>query len=160
MTLLNPIAQNFRQLVEKLWALFQLPSKQAITRPESMSTVTRDEFETVKELLMSAARYAESANRGLERLEAAQERTQANLDRLSASMGEMSARFELAQNRTQAQLDALTVRVDVVSSRVDAFVSASQHYFTKHGESIEQLKGISENLSGILSYLVRKEQQQ
>jgi BMFP domain-containing protein YqiC len=28
--------------------------------------VTRDEFETVKQLLGSAARYAESANRGLD----------------------------------------------------------------------------------------------
>lgn len=40
-----------------------------------MTTVTRDEFETVKELLASAARYAESSHRGLDRLELAQQRT-------------------------------------------------------------------------------------
>ncbi|MGI0484006.1 hypothetical protein ACN4EK_01145 [Pantanalinema rosaneae CENA516] len=127
-----------------------------------MSTVTRDEFETVKELLLSAARYAESANRGLDRLETAQERSQLRIDRLIEVQERTQAQLdhlEAAQNRTQAQLDALTLKVDAVSSRVDAFVAASQHYFAKHGESIEQLKGISERLEGILAYLVRKDQQ-
>jgi hypothetical protein len=60
-----------------------------------MTTVTRDEFETVKELLASAARYAESANQLIDR-------TQQQLDSLALSQRE-------ASDRTQQQLDALAV---------------------------------------------------
>jgi ABC-type transporter Mla subunit MlaD len=62
-----------------------------------------------------------------------------------------------AQTRTQQQLDALTVRVQAVSDRVDSFVSASQHYFSQHGERLAKLEGIAERLEGILAYLVRKD---
>lgn len=65
-----------------------------------------------------------------------------------------------AQSRTQQQLDALTVRVQAISDRIDSFVSASQHYFTQHGERIAKLEGIAERLEGILAYLVRRDGRQ
>jgi uncharacterized protein (DUF3084 family) len=125
-----------------------------------MSTVTRDEFETVKQLLASAARYAESANQKLDRvatqqetnttaiadLRETQERTQQQLDQLSQK-----------QDRTQTQLDQLSVRVTQMSERVDSFVFESQRLHSQHAEKIEQLKGISERLEAILAYLVRKD---
>ena len=125
-----------------------------------MTTVTRDEFETVKELLVSAARYAESANQKLDQvaeqqkvnteaiwqLQTAQDRTQSQLDQLSAT-----------QTQTQKQLDQLAVRVTQMSERVDSFVFESQRLFTGHGERITKLEGISERLEGILAYLVRKQ---
>ncbi len=125
-----------------------------------MSTVTRDEFETVKQLLASAARYAESANQKLDRvatqqdvntiaianLHEAQGRTQQNLERL-----------EQIQERSQQQLGQLSVRVTQLSERVDSFVFESQRLHNQHAEKIEQLQGISERLEAILAYLVRKE---
>lgn len=104
-----------------------------------MTTVTRDEFETVKELLFSAARYAESANQKLDQVAG-------KVDQLAES-----------QLRSQAQLDLLSVRVTQLSERIDSFVFESQRLFTGHGERITQLEGISERLEGILAYLVRKE---
>ncbi len=111
-----------------------------------MSTVTRDEFETVKQLLASAARYAESANQKLDRVATQQE---ANTIAI-ANLGE-------AQKTTQAQLDQLSVRVTQLSERVDSFVFESQRLHNQHAEKIEQLQGISERLEAILAYLVRKE---
>lgn len=125
-----------------------------------MTTVTRDEFETVKELLVSAARYAESANQKLNQVaeqqqvntqaigqhQIAQNRTQSQIDQLSA-----------VQSQTQQQLDLLSVRVTQLSERIDSFVFESQRLFTGHGERITKLEGISERLEGILAYLVRKQ---
>lgn len=62
-----------------------------------------NEFEVVKELLMSAARYAESANQRIDRLGEKQDQTQVMLDQLGQK-----------QDRTQAQLDQLGARVDQV----------------------------------------------
>jgi chromosome segregation ATPase len=61
-----------------------------------MTTVNRDEFETVKELLASAARYAESANERIDH-------TQQQLDQLGVKIDALTT----AQDRTQRQLDTL-----------------------------------------------------
>lgn len=103
------------------------------------NTVTRDEFEEVKQLLGSAARYAESANRGLERLEVAQQRSQLQIDQLTA------------------KIDQLTIKLDQPSDRVDSFIAESQRIMTGQTERIAQLEGISGRLEAILSYLVRQE---
>ncbi|NJL55663.1 hypothetical protein HC928_11015 [bacterium] len=104
-----------------------------------MTSVTRDEFETVKELLSSAARYAESANRGLDRLELAQQRTQLQLDQLAMKLDQLVE----AQKKTE--------------QRLESFIFEAQRLMIKHSESIEQLKGMTERLDGVLAYLVRKE---
>jgi uncharacterized protein (DUF3084 family) len=111
-----------------------------------MSTVTRDEFETVKELLVSAARYAELANQKL-----AQVATQQQVN--TQAIGEISQQ----QNRTQQQLDQLSVRVTQLSERIDSFVFESQRLITGQAERVDRLEGISERLEAILAYLVRKE---
>ncbi|MDF5740319.1 MULTISPECIES: hypothetical protein [unclassified Nostoc] len=63
-----------------------------------------DELETVKRLLVSAASYAESANRRLDEL-------------------------TIKQDRTQSQLDQLGVRVDQLSERLNEFVNQTQRLF-------------------------------
>jgi chromosome segregation ATPase len=72
-----------------------------------------DELETVKELLISAANYAESANRRIDQLSVRQDRTQQQLDQLSAR-----------QDRTQQQLDQLSTRQDQLAAVVQQFIAA------------------------------------
>jgi len=69
------------------------------------------EFATIRQLLISAATYAESANRRIDELGTKQDRTQIMLDELGAK-----------QDRSQTQLDQLGMRVDQLSSRVDEFI--------------------------------------
>lgn len=101
--------------------------------------VTQDEFETVKQLLGSAARYAESANRGLDRLELAQQRTQLQLDQLAL------------------KVDQLTEIQKKTEQRLDAFIAESQRLMTAHADRMNKLEGISERLEGLLAYVIRKE---
>ncbi len=126
----------------------------------TQTPVTRDEFEVVKELLASAARYAESANRGMDRLdvqlarlESAQERTQAQLDSFISRSDARMERLEASQARTQSQLDLL-------SQKVDSFISRAQQLHGEHAEKITQLQGISDRLEAILAYVVRKQNEQ
>jgi chromosome segregation ATPase len=64
-----------------------------------------NEFDVVKELLMSAARYAESANQRIDRVGEKLERLGDRVDQLSA-----------AQDRTQGQLDQLGIKVDSIAT--------------------------------------------
>lgn len=112
-----------------------------------------DEFVTVKTLLASAASYAESANRGLDRLTLKREESQRQIDQLRETQQTSQQQID----QLTAPLDALTVRVDRMSDRVDSFVFTAQHYFSQHSERINKLEGIAERLEGILSYLVRRE---
>ena len=77
-------------------------------------TVTRDEFEDVKQLLASAARYAESANARLDRV-AAQQELNTNV---IALLGQKIDALTTAQQRTQQQLDALSGNVDRLSGEI------------------------------------------
>lgn len=98
-----------------------------------------DEFETVKQLLMSAARYAESANEKIDRVATQQElNTSAiavlgqkvdqltdrvdtiavNLDRLTSEVGKLRIMMEITfrqaeQDRSQAQIDRAEFRSTV-----------------------------------------------
>ena len=118
-----------------------------------MTNITRDEFETAKALLGSAARYAESAHRGLDRLEMAQQRSQLQIDQLTVKMDQLTVK-----------IDQLTVKMDQLAEagkrtdqRLESFIFESQRLITRHSESIEQLKGMTERLDGVLAYLIRKE---
>ncbi|NJN85565.1 MAG: hypothetical protein HC881_03650 [Leptolyngbyaceae cyanobacterium SL_7_1] len=104
-----------------------------------MNNITRDEFETVKELLGSAARYAESAHRGLDRLELAQQRSQLQIDQLTVKIDQLAE----AQKKTE--------------QRLESFIFESQRLLSGHAERITKLEGITERLEAILSYLVRRE---
>lgn len=111
-----------------------------------MTNITRDEFETVRELLGSAARYAESAHRGLDRLEMAQQRSQLQIDQLTVKMDQLTVKMDQlaeAEKRTE--------------QRLESFIFESQRLIAKHSESIEQLKGMTDRLDGVLAYLIRKE---
>lgn len=104
-----------------------------------------DDLAAVKQLLASAATYAESANRGLElavrrqsatdtqiaQLLEAQTATDAKLDRLTERVDELTT----AQNRTQTHLDQIAARFDQMSERVDQLTAAQNRTQTQ----LEQL---------------------
>ncbi|PSB24170.1 hypothetical protein [Stenomitos frigidus] len=125
-----------------------------------MTNIARDEFETVKELLGSAARYAESAYRGLDRLEMMQQRSQLQIDQLTVKMDQLAD----AEKRTDQRLESfilesqeLTKAQNRTDQRLESFIFESQRLIAKHSESIEPLKGMTERLDGVLAYLIRKE---
>jgi chromosome segregation ATPase len=94
-----------------------------------------DDFETVKQLLISAARHAESANEGLDRLT---ER----------------------QDQTQRQLDQLAIKVDTLTDAQTSFITEVQRVFGGLGERVSRLEGIAERLEGVIQYLDRNYQTQ
>lgn len=96
-----------------------------------------DDLAAVRQLLASAATYAESANR----------RTEQQAERIDQLIS--------SQNRTQTQLDQLTARVDQLSSRVDTFVFEAQRLFTKSGTALELVEGQTERLEAIVRRLDR-----
>ena len=107
------------------------------------------EFATIRQLLISAATYAESANRRIDELGTKQDRTQIMLDELGAK-----------QDRTQTQLDQLGMRIDQLSSRVDEFIFHTQRLFNKAGGEIEETKARTERLEAIMLKLDRNYEEQ
>ncbi|MCX5981719.1 MAG: 6-aminohexanoate hydrolase [Nostocales cyanobacterium LacPavin_0920_SED1_MAG_38_18] len=100
------------------------------------------EFATIRQLLISAATYAESANRRIDELGTKQDRTQIMLDELGTK-----------QDRTQTQLDQL-------SSRVDEFIFHTQRLFNKAGSEIEETKARTERLEALMLKLDRNYEEQ
>lgn len=96
-----------------------------------------DELETVKRLLVSAASYAESANQGLERLTERQDKTQAQLDRLSS------------------KVDDLTTIQSQTSSRLDEFIFQVQRLLTQNAERLIRVEGQADRLEALLIRLDR-----
>jgi chromosome segregation ATPase len=135
------------------------------------------EFATIRQLLISAATYAESANRRIDELGTKQDRTQIMLDELGAKqdrtqimLDELGAKQDRTQimldelgakqDRTQTQLDRLGMRVDQLSSRVDEFIFHTQRLFNKAGGEIEETKARTERLEAIMLKLDRNYEEQ
>ncbi|MTJ52753.1 6-aminohexanoate hydrolase [Anabaena sp. UHCC 0253] len=119
-----------------------MTTEQRLDRVES-------EFATIRELLISAATYAESANRRIDDLGIKQDRTQIMLDDLG-----------IKQDRTQTQLDRTVLRVDQLSSRVDEFIFHTQRLFNKAGGEIEETKARTERLEALMLKLDRNYEEQ
>ena len=117
-----------------------------------------DEFSTVKELLISAARYASSANEGLEQLTV-------KVDRLTESQGTIQTQLNQlseSQGTTQTQLNQLSesqettqTQLNQLSERVDAFVFNAQRLFSQTGERMIIVEGQTERLVGVVQMLQR-----
>ena len=121
------------------------------------------EFATIRQLLISAATYAESANRRIDELGAKQDRTQIMLDELGAKQDRTQIMLDelgAKQDRTQTQLDQLGMRVDQLSSRVDEFIFHTQRLFNKAGGEIEETKARTERLEAIMLKLDRNYEEQ
>jgi len=119
--------------------------------PDQRLDRIEDEFETVKQLLASAAHYAESANAKIDRLSDRQDRTQTQLDLLSDR-----------QDRTQTQLDLLSSKVDDLTtiqsqteSRLDEFIFQVQRLLTQNAERLIRVEGQADRLEALLLRLDR-----
>lgn len=111
---------------------------------EQRLNVVETDLETVKQLLISAASYAESANRGLDRLTAAQAQTQTQVDQLTA-----------AQTQTQSRLEQLVESQTQLDERVEQFIFHSQRLVTQHADRLDRLEGQTERLEAIVRMLNR-----
>ena len=121
------------------------------------------EFATIRQLLISAATYAESANRRIDELGTKQDRTQIMLDELGAKQDRsqiMLNELGIKQDCTQSQLDQLGMQVDQLSSRVDEFIFHTQRLFNKAGGEIEETKARTERLEAIMLKLDRNYEEQ
>lgn len=105
-----------------------------------MSNITTDDFETIKQLLASAASFAESSHERLNQVSIQQQQATQETRELRESIRELRD----AQKRTD--------------ERLESFIFEAQRIFTQQAATIEQLKGMSERWDGVLAYLIRKEQ--
>jgi chromosome segregation ATPase len=101
-----------------------------------------DDLAVVRQLLTSAATYAESAKR--------------QLDRVGEKLDQAVSR----QDATDAQIDRLTQRVDQLSSRMDEFVFHTQRIFNQQATVLERADGRSERLEAIMQRLDRSYEEQ
>jgi chromosome segregation ATPase len=105
--------------------------------PDQRLDRIEDEFETVKQLLASAARYAESANAKIDLLSDRQDRTQAQLDQLSR------------------KVDDLTTIQSQTESRLDEFIFQVQRLLTQNAERLIRVEGQADRLEALLLRLDR-----
>jgi chromosome segregation ATPase len=105
--------------------------------PDQRLDRIEDEFETVKQLLASAARYAESANAKIDQLSDRQDRTQAQLDQLSR------------------KVDDLTTIQSQTESRLDEFIFQVQRLLTQNAERLIRVEGQADRLEALLLRLDR-----
>ena len=125
----------------------------------SSDAVSSDELKTIKQLIAGAASYAESASKR-------SDQNALMIQELGEKMDQTFTEMKQAQDRTQQQLNKLGQKqdrtqqtLDALDRRVDSFVFESQRLILGHADRIQKLEDISERLEGILSYLVRKENQ-
>lgn len=140
--------------------------------------VMRDEFETVKQLLESAATYAESANRQADRnanaisrlemqgseIKESQKKTDQNLQQLAENQKKTDQQLQQlaeSQKKTDQQLQQLTQRTDQplqqLSQRLDSFIFESQRIIADNKQKINRLDAIIDRYDGVLAYLMRKD---
>ncbi|MBD2211253.1 6-aminohexanoate hydrolase [Nostoc linckia FACHB-104] len=97
-----------------------------------------DDLAAVRQLLASAATYAESANRGLDRAITRQDATDAQIAQLREAQTATDAQIAqllAAQTATDAKLDRLTERVDELTTAQNR----TQTHLDQMGERIDQL---------------------
>ena len=130
-----------------------------------MQAVRRDEFETVKQLLASAARYAESANqqseqnaiqiadnfRGIAELKQAQQENVRGIAELKQENVRGIAELKQTQQENAAWMKQQGERIDEFVFQVNRLVSKQQ-------QEISQLKALCDRYDGVLAYLLRKDQ--
>ena len=119
-----------------------------MTTEQRLDRVEND-LDAVRQVLTSAATYAESANQRTEQqgeridqLISFQDRSQTQIDELRE-----------AQNHTQMKLDQL-------SGRVDEFVFHAQRLFTQQATILERVDGRTESLEAIVTRLDRSYEEQ
>lgn len=110
-----------------------------------------DEFETVKQLLASAARYAESANETGDRNTRSIEQLSEKINQLNEAQQQTQTHLDLLSEK----VDRLTNRVDRLAERVDEFVFQAQRLFTQLGEQQSRTEATVQTLVDSVTRLTR-----
>ncbi|MEA5504386.1 6-aminohexanoate hydrolase [Halotia wernerae UHCC 0503] len=129
-----------------------------------------DDLAAVRQLLASAATYAESANRKLDRAVSRQDATDVQIAQLLASQTATDAQIvQLLASQTAtgvqiAQLlasqTATDAKLDQMPSRLDEFIFHTQRIFNQQATVLERADGRSERLEAIINRLDRNYEEQ
>ncbi|MEC4816112.1 MAG: 6-aminohexanoate hydrolase [Scytonema sp. PMC 1069.18] len=116
-----------------------------------------NELAAVRQLLTSAAIYAESANRGVDRLTAAQAQTQAQLDsiidRVDVFVSE-SQRLFTRLGTVAERVDGRTESLEVVVRRLDRNYEEQKSQFQEFKQTTEAALS---RIDRLLDYLVKRD---
>ncbi|NET57404.1 MAG: 6-aminohexanoate hydrolase [Symploca sp. SIO2E6] len=117
-----------------------------------------DEFETVKELLTSAAKYAESTNERLDQLTVSQETTQTQLDQLS----ERVDAFIFNAQRLFSQTGERMIVVEGQTERLVGVVQMLQRNYSAQQSQLQEFQlttnAALERMDRILDYLLKQKE--
>lgn len=104
-----------------------------------------DEFETVKQLLVSTARYAESANNRIDRLSERQDHTQRQLDGLAVTVQVMGEKVDKLGDKVDQLVDKIDDFVDTTTARnavINGVVLRLEESQVSTNAAIERLEAI------------------
>jgi chromosome segregation ATPase len=139
-----------------------------MTNPQPVDTNTRltnidshlhqldDEFETVKQLLISAASYAESANNRIDRLSERQDITQRQLDGLSVTVQVMGEKVDNFIVKVDEQFDRLSHKIDDFVDTTKARNAVVNNVVHELRDSQQSTNAAIERLERILEQLLRQ----
>ncbi|MBD2628597.1 MULTISPECIES: hypothetical protein [Nostocaceae] len=146
-----------------------------MTNPQPVDTNTRltnidshlqqldDEFETVKQLLISAASYAESANNRIDRLSERQDITQRQLDGLSVTVQVMGEKVQVMGEKVDNFIVKVDEQFDRLSHKIDDFVDTTKarnavvnNVVLELRDSQQSTNAAIERLERILEQLLRQ----
>ncbi|WP_016952440.1 hypothetical protein [Anabaena sp. PCC 7108] len=139
-----------------------------MTNPQPVDTNTRltnidshlqqldDEFETVKQLLISAASYAESANNRIDRLSERQDITQKQLDGLSVTVQVMGEKVDNFIVKVDEQFDRLSHKIDDFVDTTKARNAVVNNVVLELRDSQQSTNAAIERLERILEQLLRQ----
>ncbi|MGM3309339.1 hypothetical protein ACSQ6I_25740 [Anabaena sp. WFMT] len=139
-----------------------------MTNPQPVDTNTRltnidshlqqldDEFETVKQLLISAASYAESANNRIDRLSERQDITQRQLDGLSVTVQVMGEKVDNFIVKVDEQFDRLSHKIDDFVDTTKARNAVVNNVVLELRDSQQSTNAAIERLERILEQLLRQ----
>jgi chromosome segregation ATPase len=108
-----------------------------MTNSQRLDNIEND-LETVKQLLISTARYAESANQGIEQLNQRQDLTQRQLDRLSVSVQALGEKIDNFVDTTSDFVETTKARnavMDGVITRLEESQISTNAVITRLEES-------------------------
>ncbi|AFZ56413.1 hypothetical protein H6G54_10535 [Anabaena cylindrica FACHB-243] len=138
-----------------------------MTNPQPVDTNTRltnidshlqqldDEFETAKQLLISAASYAELANNRIDRLSERQDITQRQLNGLSVTVQVMGEKVDNFIVKVDEQFDRLSYKIDDFVDTGKARNAVVNNVVLELRDSQQSTNAAIERLERILEQLLR-----
>jgi chromosome segregation ATPase len=115
-----------------------------------------DEFETVKQLLISAASYAESANKRIDRLTEKQDITQRQLDGLAVTVQVMGEKVDNFVVKVDESFERLNHRIDDFVETTTARNAVVNDVVLELRDSQESINAALQRMEAMLMQLVKR----